>query len=270
MIFVWTCPWRAEALCNELPVSPWLGSLWKCPLELGFRVWFPSHIISCSGSFIVVCVCVCVICGLQQCCVGNSSFKKMTLSPSFWNFKMNKLMILSKFRIKQPLFWLFHKLKEPPVSCKNSQRTAGFREFLLLFFIFLKMAIIYQTWFSDLLKIVIKKLKNHPHNRWGFCAIFDSRTTQVESGLKSGPNFVTSIQTTYYPRLLAPFFPVTSPSQRFNFWRTFCHFFCVDVVVDVVYRFTLYTWYQQWYQRPDWPGLRFCDIGTGIIIALVG
>jgi hypothetical protein len=77
---------------------------------------------------------------------------------------------------------------------------------------------------------------------------------------------VTSIQTTYYPRLLAPFFPVTSPSQGLIFGEHFVIFFGVDLV----YRFTLYTWYQQWYQKPDRPGLRICDIGTGIIIALVG
>jgi hypothetical protein len=71
---------------------------------------------------------------------------------------------------------------------------------------------------------VIKKLKDHPHNRWGFCAIFDTCTTQVEPGLKSGPNFVTSIQTTYYPRLLAPFFPVTSPSQGLSFGEHFVIF----------------------------------------------
>jgi len=99
----------------------------------------------------------------------------------------------------------------------------------------------------------------------GFGAIFDTRTTQVKSGLKSGPNFVTSIQTTYHPRLLAPFVPVTSPSQSLIFQEHFVIF-----SIDLVCRFTLYTWYQQWYQRPDRPGLRFCDIGTGIIIASVG
>ncbi len=70
----------------------------------------------------------------------------------------------------------------------------------------------------------------------GFGATFDTRTTQVKSGLKSGPNFVTSIQTTYHPRLLAPFVPVTSPSQSLIFQEHFVIFSALTWYVGL--RFT--------------------------------